>query len=386
MIHLFFPVGNGTGWDICGKYLTLELSKLSEVALVTSSRIAPDQIGDELEHFLISQLPINTVNATRFDGQANLLKGTSIRTLNDSDLSLWLGDIGSERTIGYTFYTGDFVPAAKLEAAQGLDLVVAGSTFCERQLVEIGLQRTRVIVQGVNSQVFNAAHAEKSFLHDRFVIFSGGKFEFRKGQDIVIKAFKIFSERHPDALLVNSWFNFWESSLNTMAVSPFIEFAFDTNDYFGSMQKLYRINGIDPSRVITLPLKPPFQLPHVLKNTDVGLFPNRCEGGTNLMLMEYMACGKPVIATAGTGHADMVCEETAFPLIGNQSVSLREGDPTPYRGWIEPELDQILGLLEIAYDDQTLCRRKGEAAAEFLSRFTWQKAASKFYQASRELP
>ena len=42
-------------------------------------------------------------------------------------------------------------------------------------------------------------------------------------------------------------------------------------------------------------------MPQVYQNTDVGIFPSRCEAGTNLVMMEYMACGKPAIATVGTG-------------------------------------------------------------------------------------
>jgi hypothetical protein len=40
---------------------------------------------------------------------------------------------------------------------------------------------------------------------------------------------------------------------------------------------------------------PNFQMPQVLREMDVGIFPNRCEGGTNLVAMECMACGMPVI-------------------------------------------------------------------------------------------
>ena len=47
------------------------------------------------------------------------------------------------------------------------------------------------------------------------VIFSGGKLELRKGQDLVVAAFKIFHARHPDALLISSWQNGWpESAMN----------------------------------------------------------------------------------------------------------------------------------------------------------------------------
>ena len=97
MLHLFFPAGKGTGWDTCGKYLTLELSSLANTGLVTESRITPDKIGDELEFLSISQIPINTIDERYFDRKTGLIKGVSIRMLNDYDLGLWLKDIKSEK-------------------------------------------------------------------------------------------------------------------------------------------------------------------------------------------------------------------------------------------------------------------------------------------------
>ena len=51
--------------------------------------------------------------------------------------------------------------------------------------------------------------SQANMFDDRFVIFSGGKLEYRKGQDIVIAAFKIFQKRHPEALLITAWHNVW---------------------------------------------------------------------------------------------------------------------------------------------------------------------------------
>ncbi len=41
------------------------------------------------------------------------------------------------------------------------------------------------------------------------MVFSGGKFELRKGQDVVIRAYRVLQDRHPDVMLVNAWFNPW---------------------------------------------------------------------------------------------------------------------------------------------------------------------------------
>ena len=55
-------------------------------------------------------------------------------------------------------------------------------------------------------------------LPGRFVVFSGGKLELRKGQDIVVAAFRAFVERHPDAVLVNAWHNAWPKLAKSIQV------------------------------------------------------------------------------------------------------------------------------------------------------------------------
>ncbi|MBN1850765.1 MAG: glycosyltransferase family 4 protein [Deltaproteobacteria bacterium] len=356
-----------------------------DVSIVTASQISPEYIEDELECYALSNIPINTVNEYDFDRQKKRVKGISIRTLNDLDLRLWLSEIQSERTIGYTFYLGTPLSARDRDAAGSLDLIVAGSSFCEERLKQVGLTNTKTVIQGIDPGIYNPHHAAKSRLQDRFIIFSGGKLEYRKGQDIVLKAFKAFSEKHSDALLVNAWFNQWEFSLKTMLESRLIEFCFDAGNFMKSMVDLIRMNHIDPEKVITLPLKTPHQLANIFRNTDIGLFPNRCEGGTNLMLMEYMACGKPVIATSKTGHSDIIEPENPFAVKHYESVHPRSNRFSEYEEWVEPNVDEIIALLETAYNHPEQCLQEGIKAGKRLANMTWEKAAGSFHEISRDL-
>ena len=76
---------------------------------------------------------------------------------------------------------------------------------------------------------------------------------------------------------------------------------------------------------------PPELQRELYRNTDVGVFPNRCEGGTNLVLMEYMACGKPVIASCTSGHRDIVSEEMRFLLKRSERLPHRRRGPAALR-------------------------------------------------------
>ena len=115
------------------------------------------------------------------------------------------------------------------------------------------------------------------------------------------------------------------------------------------MNKLLVSNGIDLSSVITLPPKANIAMARIYKNTDCGLFPNRCEGGSNLVLMEYMACGKPAIVSYTSGHRDVTNATNALLLQELHPISVAQ-DEAIVAVWDEPNLDEILAQMEWAYN------------------------------------
>jgi len=108
-------------------------------------------------------------------------------------------------------------------------------------------------------------------------------------QHVVIRAYKALQDRHKDVILINAWHNLWPQSMMTMQASTLINFQTRDGPYVQAMYRTLADNGIDPQSVITLPVTSHLAMPRIYRNTDVGIFPNRCEGGTNLVLMEYMA-------------------------------------------------------------------------------------------------
>ena len=83
--------------------------------------------------------------------------------------------------------------------AEQMALIIAGSHWNEHVLRSNGIVATTTVLQGVDTALFHPGPRSGRF-RDRFVIFSGGKLEFRKGQDLVLKAFKCFHQRHEEAL------------------------------------------------------------------------------------------------------------------------------------------------------------------------------------------
>jgi glycosyltransferase involved in cell wall biosynthesis len=195
----------------------------------------------------------------------------------------------------------------------------------------------------------------------------------------VIRAFKVLQDRHPDALLITSWFNPWEFSLRTICSSPYISSVSDKTNQQDLVVDLLVQNGIDQSRAIVLPPQPNSLMARIYRNTDVGIFPNRCEGGTNLVLMEYMACGKPVVASYSTGHKDVVNDANALLVRGMRALQISQEDK-PVAVWDDPNLDETIEQLEFAYQHRDTLHSLGKQAACDLSHMTWTATADSFYR------
>jgi glycosyltransferase involved in cell wall biosynthesis len=306
-----------------------------------------------------------------------------LKAITGESLQPWLSDLKGNFTAGYTFFEMNVLsPASIQNGKDNFDIIVTGSTWCEEVLRKHGLNKATTIIQGIDPQLFNPTHAEKELFKDLFVVFSGGKFELRKGQDIVIKAYKILQDRHPDVMLVNAWYNPWTFSMQTMASSPYIKCNITETDYLKAINNILLANGIDLNRAINVLPRQNAQMARLYKNTDVGLFPNRCEGGTNLVLMEYMACGKPVIASFSSGHKDILNPSNSI-LIRNIKPLNITSKGALQAAWDDPDLDETIAHLEIAYQNRDNLRLIGQQAGLDMAHLTWKKTAQAFYNLLR---
>jgi glycosyltransferase involved in cell wall biosynthesis len=383
MIYLSMPTGHCHGWGVCGSYLTRELSALTKVKLFTSP-LNRDSVPDGLELQFLAEHAASPLESSQVKGpQPMQVPYPVLQAIAGNDLMPIEPHLVGRQRVGYTFFEENVLPQNAISnAKEHFDVVAAGSSWCERILRENGLDSAVTILQGVDRQIFNPEACEKSYFQDRFVVFSGGKFELRKGQDLALRAFKVLQDKYPDTLLVTSWYNFWQFSVDSMSSSPYIRFR-PSSDYRVMMWKTLTENGIDPRRVITLMPQPNSTMASIYKNTDVGLFPNRCEGGTNLVLMEYMACGKPAIASFNTGHQDIINDENAICIRNHKQIDIRRDQKT-VAVWDDPDLDETISHLEYAYLHRDGLAGIGHRAGEHMKQFTWQKSAESFYRLLEE--
>ena len=93
---------------------------------------------------------------------------------------------------------------AEIERAQRFAKLIAISSWNEGLLRDLGFRNVVLARQGIAPELFHPRPG-KGLMPGRFVIFSGGKLEYRKGQDLVLAAFRRFRARHPEALLLAAW-------------------------------------------------------------------------------------------------------------------------------------------------------------------------------------
>ncbi|SDH34354.1 glycosyltransferase family 4 protein [Roseospirillum parvum] len=272
--------------------------------------------------------------------------------------------------IGVVFLEHTDIPPENLETAAGLARVITGSTFNHRALAEAGLTNLAFCPQGIDPALFHPA-PRRGLFAGRFAVFAGGKLEYRKGQDITLAAFKTFARRHPEALLVTAWHNRWPASLASIANAPHSQ-GQPRHRPDGSLDIAgwAADNGLDPAQVLDLG-----ELDHrltapILRECDAALLPSRCEGGTNLVAMEAMACGLPVILSANTGHLDLIGPERCLSL--DSQIDLGQISGTPgLAGWGDSLPDEATAALENLHADPDLRHRLGTTAARFMAGWTW---------------
>jgi len=382
-VYINWQVSTFTGWGVYGLNLALNWSADPDLAPITAQSLLPENLAVDplrlrlLEPFVRSSLTFQKELAQFTGGHATV----SAPVIGQFDerfeprKSAHSVRLQGKPSIAATFFETTQVPPDAIARAASYPLVVTGSTWNAEVLRAHGLTNVRTVIQGIDPTLFHPAPAQK-LMGDRFLVFSGGKLERRKGQDIAVAAFRRFAERHADAVLAVAWHNFWPQYARTINDAAIAEPA-PLDDAGGvDVAGWIAANGIAPTAFLDLGVIPNAQLPPVLREMDVAIFPNRAEGGTNLVAMECMACGVPTILSRNTGHIDLIEDDNCYPLVQQGALEGREGRFEDVEGWGESDVDELVEALERVYAHRQEARERGLRGAETLRRFTWARTAA----------
>lgn len=254
--------------------------------------------------------------------------------------------------------------------AKNYDYFIAISRWNADYLKSLDVGPVHLCHQGIDGTLFQPGPRTELW-RNRFVIFSGGKFEFRKGQDIVLAAFKRFRQRHPEALLVACWQN-----LLTSDSAPFrlaghcLETPKAAANYGIDLTSWFLQQGLPKESFIDLPFTHNLLMPSILRECDVAVFPNRCEGGTNLVAMEALACGVPTYVAHNTGQKDLV-DMLGFGAFRNQKPVSQAPPLDNVQDWGETDPDEVVEALEHVYTHRQESARNALAGAEKIKAWDW---------------
>lgn len=287
--------------------------------------------------------------------------------------------LGNE-DLGIVFLEDTALTAEAVERGRRFARIAAGAAWTADVLRAAGLDHVEVCPQGIDPAVFHPG-PPRGQATDRFIIFSGGKLEHRKGQDIVIAAFRRFRERHPEALLVAAWFNPWPDLVKGMETSPW-KTGVPGLDEAGRVDvaSWLRANGLPDDSFRVAPPLLNTAMGGLMRQADAALFPNRCEGGTNLVAMEALACGVPTVLSANTGHLDLIADVPCYPL-REQGPVAPDIPGLGTEGWGESSVDEIVEALERIHDDRAQARATGLQAAERMREaWSWEVRIDRLFE------
>lgn len=315
-----WPISSQHGWGIRGIGMALNYDGIAVSALdQLDAELPPDDPRWPLLRERVQQS--QTLQLEMLWGMGE--PGTPIH-IPDAPVFVPLGnDLTAAPVAGYRWLRGaphiacpvfedEAMVAANIDRLKEYDAVVVASRWNQDVLDGLGV-KAALCHEGIDPLIFHPG-VRKPRNDGRFRVFSGGKAEWRKGQDLVLQAFKLFAEKHDDAVLVAAW------------GSPF---SYHAQDFEGKWEHgappgahIGRPNfvawaqraGIKPHQIEIVEPRPNWQMAEVYGSCDVALFPNRREGGTNFVAMECMACGVPCALSARYGHLDLGVWEIREPM------------------------------------------------------------------------
>ncbi|MDD9878459.1 MAG: glycosyltransferase family 4 protein [Magnetovibrio sp.] len=374
------------GWGIFGLNLALNLIRHGPLRplLLTEPSILdmPDDIIDEIRPYVTEQR--NLMGQVEARGENIFSKQIAIlHALHTGFKHLDVTDrVRGLVNIGFTFYERGAFDAEAVARANGYDRILAGSSWNRDYARAAGVERIEFVSQGVDTALFRPGPASGAY-KGRFAIFSGGKLELRKGQDLVLAAFKIFHARHPDAVLVTSWRNAWPESALDVTASIHVDSAPETGaDGELKITEWAAAHGVPADAFVDLGWLSNRIMPEVLRDMDCAVFPNRCEGGTNLVAMEAMATGVPCVLSANTGHLDIMRDGACYPLADQRVVTDVDGHAGM---WRETQVEEIVERLEEIYTDRAEAGRRAEAGAKFMRDLSWENQTARLIGAIEDL-
>ena len=270
-INLMTPI-NQLGYGVAGLNILKALQKKATVSL---HMIGQPQVTNQTD---ADAVKLGMQTAQTFDPKAPCIKIWHQNQMAER--------IGSGKFIGFPIFELDTFNDLEKHHLNSCDELMVCSEWA-KEVIDSAIDKDVYVVPlGVDRDIFKEALPRT---HKTAIFFNCGKWEVRKGHDILLEAFKKVLAHGEDAEL---WM---------MCSNPF-----NSPEEDSRWHQLYN----HPKVKLIPRAETQREVYNIMTQVDCGVFPSRGEGW-NLELLEMMSCGKHVITTDYSAHTEFCTKENA---------------------------------------------------------------------------
>ena len=337
---------NRTGYGIASFNFVKELNNHYRISLFPLGGISVDTRQD---YDLISNLLSNN--------QSPEPKGPTLKIWHQFDL---MQRIGNGDYFAMPFFELDIFNNLEKIHLSSPDCLFVSSQWAKDVIKNNNINtRTEVIPLGVDRSIFNDQKITLSRTDDKYVFLNIGKWEVRKGNDILLE---LFNRAFPDQNDVELWI-----------------LASETTNSYSSAEEIAKWKNLYNSRRVKLfsGVNSHIEIAYLIAEANCGLYPSRAEGW-NMELLETMSMNKPVIATNYSAHTEFCNKNNSF------LVDITDTEPAFDRkafqkqgNWAKignKEKDQIIEHMRYCYNNRITSNADGIETAK---RFSWKNSVYK---------
>jgi len=267
--------------------------------------------------------------------------------------------------VGYTVFEYTKLAADWINGMRQVDELWTTSRWGLEVIRQNGLAdiKVEVVPEGFDAAIFNPALREQRKSRSVFRFLTVGKWEVRKGQVELLKAWAKAFRGIKDVELV------------LMCDNPFVR-------GFSVEQEIKKLNlgRMAPVKAVK-PVATDVEMAKRYADADCFVLPTRAEGW-GLPIMEAMACGTPVITTRYSAITEYANDANAHLLDVMNLVPVFDPLFFPRAGeaglWAEIDIEQLAERMLHVYQNRDEARLVGlRAASDMASQWTWDHAARK---------
>lgn len=346
-LNLLTPI-NENGYGVAGYNFWNSLLKLGkDVSLFP----IPDPNRVELPQDKVEQYKQSLIRARMFEWNAPCL-----RIWHQFDMA---HRVGYGSMFGMPIFELDTFNDIEKHHLNHLDCCIVNSEWAREVVNNNCSVETEVIPLGVDNSVFYPDNSKRQRDHQT-VFLNMGKWEIRKGHDILADAFNKAFTKNDDVVLKMCCTN-----------------RFYSEEENRQWEKYYKNSSLGDKIEIIPRLKGPADVAALMNSADCGVFPSRGEGW-NLEALEMMACGKHIIITNYSAHTEFCNSDNSYLINIDEVEPAFDGKWFFNQGnWAKLGKDQMEQLVEhmrsFHRNRSLIYNREGHKTS---LDYTWDKAAA----------